>query len=69
MASFEEGSLSYSKKIKTHSDDGPFQVAKRIIKNAYELDLPSTYLGSHTFNVSDLIHFSIGVANLWMNSL
>ena len=34
--------------------DGPFQVLKRINNNAYELDMPDTYLGSHTFNISDL---------------
>jgi len=30
----------------------------------HELDLPSTYLGSHSFNVSDLTHFSRGIMNL-----
>ena len=34
----------------------------------HELDLPSTYLGSHSFNVSDLTHFSRGIMNLWTNS-
>ena len=37
--------------------------------NAYDLDLPDTYLGSHSFNVSDLTLFSTGVANSWTNSL
>jgi len=31
--------------------------------------LPDTYLGSHSFNVSDLTPFSTGVANLWTKSL
>ena len=35
-------------------DDGHFQVIKRINDNAYELDLPDTYLGSHYFHISDL---------------
>ena len=43
--------------------DGPFQVLKRINDNAYELDMPDTYLGSHTFNISDLTHFSVGLQN------
>ena len=49
--------------------DGPFQVLKRINDNAYELDLPDTYLGSHSFNISDLTPFSTGLPNLWGNSL
>jgi len=48
--------------------DGPFQVIKRINDNAYELDLPNTYLGSHSFNISDLTPFS-GLPNSWTNSL
>ena len=28
--------------------DGPFQFLKRINDNAYELDMPDTFLGSHT---------------------
>ena len=49
--------------------DGPFQILKRINDNAYELDLPDTFLGSHTFNVSDLTTFSVGLRNSWSNSL
>jgi len=49
--------------------DGPFPIIKRINDNAYELDLPNMYLGSHSFNVSDLTPFSTGVANSWTNSL
>jgi len=49
--------------------DGPFQVIKKIIDNAYELDLPDMYLGSHSFNISDLTPFSAGLSNLWTNSL
>jgi len=49
--------------------DGPFQILKRINDNAYELDLPDTFLGSRTFNVSDLTPFSVGLQNLWSNSL
>jgi len=41
--------------------DGPFQVLKRINDNAYELDIPNTFFGSHTFNISDLTPFSIGL--------
>jgi len=50
-------------------DDCPFQVIKRINDNAYELDMPDTYLGSHSFNISDLYPFSAGLPNSWMNSL
>jgi len=32
--------------------DGPFQVIKRINDNSYELDMPNTYLGSNSFNVT-----------------
>jgi len=46
-----------------------FQIIKNINDNAYELDLPDTYLGSHSFNVSDLTPFATGVANSWKNSL
>jgi len=49
--------------------DGPFQIIKRINDNSYELDLPNTYLGSNSFNVSDLTPFSTGVSNSWTNSL
>ena len=49
--------------------DGPFQVLKRINDNAYELDMPDTFLGSHTFNISDLTPFSVGLQNSWSNSL
>jgi len=49
--------------------DGPFQVLKRINDNAYELDMPDTFLGSHTFNISDLTPFFVGLHNLWSNSL
>ena len=49
--------------------DGPFQVLKRINDNSYELDMPDTYLGSHTFNISDLTPFSVGLQNSWSNSL
>jgi len=43
--------------------DGPFQVNKRINDNAYELDLPDSYLGSNSFNVSDLTAFCAGLPN------
>jgi len=49
--------------------DGSFQVIKRINDNAYELDLPDTYLGSHSFNISDLTSFFAGLPNSWTNSL
>ena len=49
--------------------DGPFQVLKRINDIAYELDMPDTYLGSHTFNISDLTPFSVGLQNSLSNSL
>ena len=49
--------------------DGPFQVLKRINDNAYELDMSDTFLGSHTFNISDLTLFSVDLQNLWSNSL
>jgi len=41
--------------------DGPFQVLKRINDNAYELDMPDMFLGSHTFNISDLTPFSVSL--------
>ena len=31
--------------------------------------MPDTFLGSHTFNVSDLTPFSVGLQNSWSNSL
>ena len=49
--------------------DGPFQVIKRINDNAYELDMPDAFLGSHTFNISDLTPFIAGLQNSWTNSL
>ena len=49
--------------------DGPFQVIKRINDNAYELDMPNTYLGSNSFNVTDLTPFDAGFPNSWTNSL
>ena len=48
---------------------GPFQITKNINKNEHEFNLPHTYLGSINFHVSNLIPFSIGVLNLWMDSL
>ena len=38
--------------------NGPFQVLKKINGNAYELDLPNTYLGSNSFNINDLTPFN-----------
>jgi len=49
--------------------DGPFQVIKKINDNAYELDMPDTYLGSHSFNISYLTPFSVGFQNSSTNSL
>jgi len=49
--------------------DGPFQILKRIKNNAYELDLPSSYNVSNSFNVSDISHFDIRLKNSWSNSL
>jgi len=46
-----------------------FQIINRINDNAYELDLPNKYLGSNSFNVSDLTTFSTGVSNSWTNYL
>jgi len=37
--------------------------------NAYELDLPDTYLGSHSFNINDLTPFFASLPNSWTNSL
>ena len=56
-------------KLMPRGGDGPFQVLKRINNNAYELDIPDTYLGIHTFNISDLTPFSVGLQNSWSNSL
>jgi len=49
--------------------DGPFHIIKRINDKAYELDMPDTYLGSNSFNISDLTLFSAGFPNSWSNSL
>jgi len=49
--------------------DGPFQILKRINNNSHELDLPSSYNVSNSFNVSDLSPFDIGLRNSWSNSL
>ena len=49
--------------------DGPFQVIKRINDNAYDLDMPDTYLGSNSFNITDLTPFDAGFQNSWRNSL
>jgi len=50
-------------------EEGPFQVLKRINDNAYELDMPDMFLGSHTFNINDLTPFPVGLQNSWSNSL
>jgi len=43
---------------------GPFQVLEMINDNAYEIDLPSKYNMSSTFNVSDLCPFIAGDADI-----
>jgi len=35
----------------------------------HELDLPDTYLGSNSFNISDLTPFFVGLPNVWTNFL
>jgi len=51
--------------------DGHFQVIKRINDNAYELDMPDTYLGSHSFNISDLMrhHNVVPIEVRWSSVL
>ena len=36
---------------------GPFQILKKIIDNAYQIDIPFEYGVHSTFNISDLIPF------------
>ena len=50
----KERFLAQSKSKLASRSDGPFQVVKRINNNAYQLDLPSEYAISLTFNVFDL---------------
>ena len=40
--------------------DGPFRVSRRMGDNAYQIDLPSKYGVSTSFNVSDLTPFCAG---------
>jgi len=46
----------HKSKLQTRAD-GPFKVIRMINDNAYEIDLPSTYGVSTSFNVADLSHF------------
>ena len=45
-----------------------FKSLKRSI-TMHELDLPSSYNISNSFNVSDLSPFNVGFKNSWSNSL
>ena len=53
-----EDRFPQQRKSKLHPRaDGPFKVFRKINDNAYEIDLPSTYGVSTSFNVSDLSPF------------
>ena len=47
--------------------DGPFRVLKKIIDNAYKLELPGHYNVSATFNVADLSPY-VGTSDDEMDS-
>ncbi|RDX65376.1 hypothetical protein CR513_55967, partial [Mucuna pruriens] len=48
--------------------DGPFKVLSKVNDNAYILDMPQTYDGSHTFHVTDLSSYNIGESDvIFMN--
>ena len=40
--------------------DGQFQILAKVNNNAYQLDFPSEYGVSSTFNVADLLPFDVG---------
>jgi hypothetical protein len=46
----------HKSKLQPRVDD-PFKVLRKINDNAYEIDLPDTYVVSSSFNVADLSPF------------
>ncbi|RDX95951.1 hypothetical protein CR513_21438, partial [Mucuna pruriens] len=66
---FKEGDLVWSKLLPRGDD--PFKILRKINDNVHQVDMPSYFRGSTTFNVNDLTPYDAGVKepNLKENSL